>query len=44
MNLGQKSAGSHKVTIDCNDLSNGTYIVSMIAGKEKIASKFIVRK
>jgi len=44
MDLGQKSAGTHKISIDCNDLSNGTYIAQMIAGKEKIASKFIVRK
>jgi len=38
------NTGSHKVSLDCYDLSKGTYIVQLIAGNKKTTSKLVVMK
>jgi hypothetical protein len=40
----QYTVGSHKVSVNCNELTNGTYIVHMIAGQRKSSSKLVVMK
>ncbi len=42
--LREKPAGKHKITVDCNTLPNGTYIVQLTTGKQSISSKIIVAK
>ncbi len=38
------SSGSHKVSLDCYDLSRGTYIVQLIAGNKKTTNKLVIMK
>lgn len=36
--------GSYKVSLNCNDLSIGTYVVQLIAGQKKTSAKLVVMK
>lgn len=38
------NSGSYKVSVNCNDLSKGTYIVQLIAGNKKTSSKLVVMR
>jgi len=44
IDMGKQTAGAHKVIIDSNSLSAGTYFVSLTAGKFRKAAKFVVVK
>ncbi len=43
-NLSKMPAGTHKYSLDCEKYASGTYIVQLIAGETKAASKFIIKK
>ena len=44
MVLSQQLTGAHEVSINCNSLSRGTYIVQLVAGQESATAKFVVIK
>ncbi len=44
INLNQQNSGSHKILINCDHLSTGTYLMQLITGNESLTSKFIIIK
>lgn len=44
INAGSMGQGSHTLDINVEDMSNGTYIVNMIAGQSKKTAKIIVNR
>ena len=39
---GQKPAGTHKITLDANQLGKGIYFYSLISGNNKITKRMVV--
>jgi hypothetical protein len=44
VNLQNQHAGYNKIDVNCDDLKNGVYMLSIVAGKQKLNSKFIISK